>query len=175
MKSPGEFYLLGREEFSKKGDKKILKVLEGEGFVKNIAEIIINSSTSPREKKDAIKNLIEPEPESKNNEWLSILETLPKNIQKKARMILYYLLKKVDVDENGAITYPDGSKGSALPDALRYFTLGNQFTPYIPSDILKLSEILYESKTPMSAFSPDKYPQNILSSFTIPSSKYIWM
>ena len=101
-----------------------------------------------------------------------LLEILPPNARLRARGLLYFLLRLVDIAEDGTMIYKgSGKSGSALVDVLKYFTQNNVST--VPHDILPLAELLYQAKVPLSLFAKNKQPTQILTRLQQPAEEKV--
>lgn len=73
----------------------------------------------------------------------SFINYLPKNIRSKAAVVLEYLKDKLNVNEDGEITYHDGVLGGHIYEQLKYYLSNAQFKgkrPLTAEKFAKLAE-----------------------------------
>lgn len=96
-------------------------------------------------------------PTPKKSEFDAFIELLPKNMQRKASVLVHSIQNYIDMDDNGRIIYEDGSVGSSVFDHIRYW-ISNQGKEGIrrPVDFEQFAKLLRDKGVPKSAIAKDK-------------------
>ena len=92
---------------------------------------------------------ITPDTESKKHDQFSdLVKLFPKNYRNKVKLFLHYVQKRVKLDENDNVVYPDLTRGSNIIDHVRYFIM--PFSKGRPIDAPQFEQIIDEIGVPKS-------------------------
>ena len=79
----------------------------------------------------------------------TLVELLPKNLRKKARILVHYLENKITLNEHQRIVYENGEVGSYLLDMIRYYV--SPLVKQRPVDAPDFESVLKNLGVPSSA------------------------
>ena len=154
MTNPYETYYLTRHSDI---NTKTRKLLKQQGWRREILDALLQEKDdeSTLNAIDHTLSSISPSKSADDDEsgkrHRFLIELLPKNIQRKASMLLHYIVKVARITEEGIVQYEDGSYGSNLIDLLKYLC-GSGFSVKKPFDADKLENLVKNAGAPESAF-----------------------
>jgi hypothetical protein len=83
--------------------------------------------------------------------YQEIVDLLPKNLRRKAKILLHYLKNQLRLDDNSRIIYADGGQGSHLLDLVKYYTTPRSVKLSRPVDAVKFGLLLKQIGVPDAA------------------------
>lgn len=83
---------------------------------------------------------VHDEPHASDSKLSTLPDLLPKAYRAKAKIIVHYLLNKIELDNNQRVIYPDKVVGSHILTLLRYFV--SPFVKERPVDAPKFEKLM---------------------------------
>lgn len=108
--------------------------------------IVIDDQSLPRMDKGSA-------PEA--DELDAIVEMMPKQMGRKAKLLVHYIRNHISVSDNGRVIYDDSSIGSHLHDLVKFFVASPMLRVPRPIDAVKFGILLKRLGVPRAALGRD--------------------
>lgn len=104
---------------------------------------------------DQLRNSDSDETKPEPTEIDAIVDMMPKQMARKAKLLVHYIRNQIKLSENGRIVYPDRSLGSHLHDLVKFFVASPMLKIPRPIDAVKFGILLKQIGVPRASLGRD--------------------